>query len=299
MNKHKLITLGVTAFVFVAAMGFGAYFIVKYNEPNIDEWKEGSMITVGIDSDFLPFGDALDGRIVGMDSDILRAIFHNMDLVEGEDFRFKIVRHGAIFSELKKGDCTVGASGISKTDYTIKRFAMTDTYSTDSLCAVSLVSNPGSITPSNIDSKTIAVLAHGNGEAFIENQYDDRNAKPATVACNSISEMVSAVQDGEADLMIVEECNANWMVTSTSSDGDRALEIRSEIDIPFRSTCFAFALNMENSNLCITMSEIMHRMSLSDTRNALKDVADYYLAHIADLHVPSFWDSHELSDYVL
>lgn len=277
-------------------MGFGTYFIVKYNNPDGIEWEKGDIITVGIDTGRFPYGDVSGDEITGIDSDILRAVFLNMDL-DDSDYRFKAMDFDSILEGIASGACTIGASAMSKNPHLIRYFATTDAYCIDHLSVVTLKDNPESITLSNLGSMRIAVMDSGNGNAFIDESFD-ADDKPETIQCCDPSDMIAAIQDGRADCLVVEDNMAKRMCAITSSDGELALEI-GDIPVEFRGTSLTFALNFGDSMLSMEISEIVFGMLQSPVKNAVKDVTSYYLAHIGDEHVPSFWDFNDITDYDL
>lgn len=176
--------------------------------------KDGKL-TVGTSPDYPPFENLKDGKYVGFDMDLAKALAKKLDL---EFTPTTIQFDGIIPAVAAGGQCDVGISGFSVDPERAKQIDFTDSYYTDDQAVVAMKS--GKLTKDNVDKElnqggmVIAAQSGSTGEDYAKENYP----KAKISSYGNATDCFAALQSGKADAVCINNAVAVKMVKESYQD---------------------------------------------------------------------------------
>jgi len=180
--------------VLVVALGATACSDKEDSDSNALKLVEDGKLTICTDIPYAPF-EFLDGdEVVGIGSDLIRAIAEDIDL----EANFVDTDFDAIFAALKSGNCDVISSSVSITEERKKSNNFSDPYFDITQSILVDIANKTTLTDlADFEGKTIGVQSETTGEAFAK---ENAEANGYTVkSFTGADEMVAALKAGQID----------------------------------------------------------------------------------------------------
>ena len=197
--------------------------------------KEAGKLVMATSPDFPPFEELVDGKIVGIEVEILEAVCKKL----GVTLEIKDMNFDAVLPGVQSGKYDVGVSGISVNDERKKNVLFTDAYC---LAAQSIIVVEGSDIKSKADlaGKTVAVQSGTTAWDFCSaNGY-----KVNAYANNSDAQL--ALQTGKVDAWVIDDLTGAEMVAANNGDDSaKQLVILGEA-MTTEPYAFAFAFGSED-----------------------------------------------------
>ncbi|MGI6591569.1 MAG: ABC transporter substrate-binding protein [Eggerthellaceae bacterium] len=176
--------------------------------------KEGTL-TVGTSPDYPPFENLENGKYVGFDMDLSKAVAKKLGLkFEPTTIQFD----GIIPAVAAGGQCDVGCSGFSVDPEREKQIDFTDSYYVDDQAVVAMKN--GKVTKANVDkalNKSGMIIAAQSGSTGED--YAKENFPKAKVSSyGNATDCFAAMQAGKADAVCINNAVAAKMVKSSYKD---------------------------------------------------------------------------------
>lgn len=213
----KLTTLLVTfALMLTALFGFGAC-------------SNGDTIVVYTEAGFAPFEYISNGKIVGVDVDIMNQVGEKL----GKKVVFENVAFDIIIDAVSAGKlCNVGAAGISITEERAQYVAFSNEYYTAALYVIYKVDLAGEYESATTDDvtgiywdslagKKIAVQTGTTADLFLGDELAEGGVLDGTgasvVQCKELATAVANIGSGDADVVIIDELPAQELIKNDDS----------------------------------------------------------------------------------
>ena len=208
---------------------------------NKDDEEEKKTLVVATSPDFPPFESLEDGKIVGIEVDIMKLIADELGYeIKYEQIAFKSVIPGV---ETGKYDC--GMSGISVTPDREQNVLFTDPYCLAAQCIVVRADSTIS-SKADLVGKKISLQTGTTAEEFcLSEGYNidgyEQNADAKT-----------ALTSGKVEAWVVDDLTAAEMCK-----GDDSVKILSE---HMTTEPYAFAFNFDDEALVIQINEVLEKL---------------------------------------
>ena len=186
-------------------------------------------IVVYTEAGFAPFEYISDGKIVGVDVDIMDKVGEKL----GKKVKFENVNFDIIIDSVSAGKlCSVGAAGISITDERKQYVDFSDEYYTASLYVIYKAAQAETYESTTTDSvtgiywdslagKKIAIQTGTTADLFLGDELADGGILYGTgasvVQCTALSTAVANIGSGDADVVIIDELPAQQLIKNDAS----------------------------------------------------------------------------------
>lgn len=198
-------------------------------------------IQVGLSADFPPYEFYEDGKIVGIDPEIIQALAEEMGTqVEIQDMKFASVLAG-----LENGKIDVGISGITASDERKKSMDFTDSYA-KSVQKV-LVAKGGSVNAvEDLTGKKIGVQLGTTGAILAMDEFGEENVSQF----DKYGDAVLSLTSGKIDAIILDAQPAEKY--AEGSEGK--LEV---LETPYVEEEYAIAVAKDNKELVDALNKAL------------------------------------------
>ena len=210
--------------------------------------KKNKTLVVATSPDFAPFESLEDGKVVGIEVDILEEVCKELGMtLEIEQMDFESVLPGV---QAGKYDC--GMSGITVTEDRKKNVLFSEVYYN---AAQVIVVKEGSAIKAKADltGKTVSVQTGTTAESGCQEE------KIATQAFNANADAKTALTTGKVDAWVVDNLTAQQMV----KDGDGLVILEEKMT----EEPYAFAFAKGDEELVAKIDEVLKKM-IEDGRMA-------------------------------
>lgn len=213
--KKLLITLFTIALSILSVFGFAAC--------------GGDTLVVYTEAGFAPFEYISDGRIVGVDVEIMDKVGEKL----GKKVKFENVNFDVIIDSVSAGKlCNIGAAGISITDERKQYVDFSDEYYTASLFVIYKAAQAEAYESTTTDEvtgiyweslagKKIAIQTGTTADLFLGDELADGGilygTNASVVQCTALSTAVANIGSGDADVVIIDELPAQQLIKNDSS----------------------------------------------------------------------------------
>lgn len=216
-NLLKKLVLIVTAMT----LGLGTMF-------GLAACGNDDTIIVYTESGFAPFEYVKDGKIVGVDVDIMNKVGKKLGKkVVFEDVSFDIIIDSVAAGKL----CKVGAAGISVNDERKKKVDFSTEYYTAKLYVIYKAADESKYVSDTTDNvkgvywdslagKNIAVQGGTTADAFVGDEIKNGTLTGTDAKCTPFSALSTATADvnaGNCDVLIIDELPAQKLVEKNSA----------------------------------------------------------------------------------
>ena len=190
---------------------------------------QGNTLIVYTEAGFAPFEYIQDGKIVGVDVDIMNKVGEKL----GKKVKFETVGFDTIVDTVAAGKlCNVGAAGISITEERAKKVDFSNEYYTASLYVIYKANQATTYESTTTDNDTICVywdslagkkIAVQNGttaDLFLGDELDEKgtiyNTGAKKVGFDALATAVADVGLGNSDVLIIDELPAKKLIEGKS-----------------------------------------------------------------------------------
>lgn len=186
-------------------------------------------LVVYTEAGFAPFEYIQDGKIVGVDVDIMNLVGKKL----GKTVKFENVGFDTIIDTVAEGKlCNVGAAGISVTEARKQKVDFSDEYYTAKLYVIYKVAEATTFESATTDDvtgiyweslqgKNIAVQSGTTADLFLSDELAEGGALDgsgaAKVSCGALATAVANVKNGDADVLIIDELPAQQLIKNETS----------------------------------------------------------------------------------
>ena len=212
------------------------------NNDKNDNTNTAKKLVVATSPDFPPFEDLVDGKVVGIEVEILELICAEL----GYEIQFEQIAFDSVIPGVQSGKYDLGMSGISVTPDREKNVCFTAPYCLAAQCIV--VKADSTITgKADLTGKKIAVQSGTTAEAFcLENGYTGTSSYEAN------ADAKTALTTGKIDAWVVDDLTAAEMCK-----GDSSVKILEE---HMTTEPYAFAFNFDDEVLCIKFDAVIEKL---------------------------------------
>lgn len=203
--------------------------------------RNNNEIVMATEATFPPYEYYSDGKIVGVDVDIMKEVAKEL----GKKLKVKDVQFDSIISEVKSGKSDVGAAGISYSEERAKQVAFSDSYM-DSM-QVLVVRNDSNVE-SIIDlyDKSVAVQLGTVADTYLTDNYSEIKV----VREKKFLAAIQDLKDSKVDAVLMDYVPAKEFV-------DDSLNILEE---PVLIDSYSVIVDKSNKDLLKTINKVIKRM---------------------------------------
>ena len=203
--------------------------------------RNNNEIVMATEATFPPYEYYSDGKIVGVDVDIMKEVAKEL----GKKLKVKDVQFDSIISEVKSGKSDVGAAGISYSEERAKQVAFSDSYM-DSM-QVLVVRNDSKVE-SIIDlyDKSVAVQLGTVADTYLTDNYSEIKV----VREKKFLAAIQDLKDSKVDAVLMDYVPAKEFV-------DDSLNILEE---PVLIDSYSVIVDKSNKDLLKTINKVIKRM---------------------------------------
>ena len=203
--------------------------------------RNNNEIVMATEATFPPYEYYSDGKIVGVDVDIMKEVAKEL----GKKLKVKDVQFDSIISEVKSGKCDVGAAGISYSEERAKQVAFSDSYM-DSM-QVLVVRNDSKVE-SIIDlyDKSVAVQLGTVADTYLTDNYSEIKV----VREKKFLAAIQDLKDSKVDAVLMDYVPAKEFVYDS-------LNILEE---PVLVDSYSVIVDKSNKDLLKTINKVIKRM---------------------------------------
>ena len=203
--------------------------------------RNNNEIVMATEATFPPYEYYSDGKIVGVDVDIMKEVAKEL----GKKLKVKDVQFDSIISEVKSGKSDVGAAGISYSEERAKQVAFSDSYM-DSM-QVLVVRNDSKVE-SIIDlyDKSVAVQLGTVADTYLTDNYSEIKV----VREKKFLAAIQDLKDSKVDAVLMDYVPAKEFV-------DDSLNILEE---PVLIDSYSVIVDKSNKDLLQTINKVIKRM---------------------------------------
>ncbi len=203
--------------------------------------RNNNEIVMATEATFPPYEYYSDGKIVGVDVDIMKEVAKEL----GKKLKVKDVQFDSIISEVKSGKSDVGAAGISYSEERAKQVAFSDSYM-DSM-QVLVVRNDSKVE-SIIDlyDKSVAVQLGTVADTYLTDNYSEIKV----VREKKFLAAIQDLKDSKVDAVLMDYVPAKEFV-------DDSLNILEE---PVLVDSYSVIVDKSNKDLLKTINKVIKRM---------------------------------------
>ena len=208
---------------------------------NTDTPAAPKKLVVATSPDFPPFENLVDGKVVGIEVEILELICAEL----GYEIEFAQIAFDSVIPGVQTGKYDLGVSGISVTPDREKNVLFTTPYCLAAQCIV--VKSDSTIAgKADLTGKTIAVQSGTTAEAFcLENDY-------TVDSYEANADAKTALTTGKVDAWVVDDLTAAEMCK-----GDSTVKILGE---HMTTEPYAFAFNFEDEVLVMKFDTVIEKL---------------------------------------
>ncbi len=281
MEKKQIYT--IIGVIVVAVIVIGAAVAITNNNSGVKAWKEGDMITIATSPDFAPYDDIIGDKYVGIDADVIRAVFGEMGLTEGKDYQFQTVNFDSIVLGVTQGKYTMGASGFTQTADRIGKVLFSEEYAKVKQVALVLSTTTDITKSDDLKGASIAVQTGTTGDTLATENYGDSSANNIQ-RLTTTSDALNAVVNGKAKVLILDNKTAESMVASSDAD----LKIL-DISLPGAREDYGFIFNNVDTELCMQVTNTLRDLKEADD-SIIDAIIDWYASNENMPGTPSYFD---------
>lgn len=191
------------------------------------------MLVVYTEAGFAPFEYIKDGKIVGVDVDIMNKVGEKL----GKKIKFENVKFDNIIDAVSAGKlCNVGAAGISINEERKEKVAFSNEYYTANLYVIYKVADKTNYESKTTDDVTgvywdsmkgnkIAVQTGTTADLFLSDEIAEGGAlypaqgetAAAPVRFDALATAVASVETGDSNVLIIDELPAKQLIKDKSN----------------------------------------------------------------------------------
>lgn len=181
--------------LFVIAIGLTCYIAYHSIRRNtLAPSKEDTTLIVGTADDYPPFSFNKDGKIVGLDIDLIKELGHRMT----QKVEIKNLSFDALLLELERGTIQIIAAGLSPSKEREKKFFFTTPHiSGDPFIALTLKNAPSASSIAQMQGKIVAVNDGYTVDNFMSKQKGINLRRLENVA-----QAILALKTGKIDIFV-------------------------------------------------------------------------------------------------
>ena len=231
-------------------MTLGALTACGKKGKTLDEVKEAGKLVVATSPDFPPFESLEDGKIVGIEVELMQLIGEKLGVeIVFEEMAFESVIPGI---QACKYDC--GMSGITVTPERAENVLFTDEYCLAAQCIV-VTSDSSIASKEDLAGKKISVQTATTAEEFCREAGYDVDSYEAN------ADAKTALTTGKVQAWVVDDLTAAAMC-----EGDDSVKI---LDKPLTTEPYAFAFAFGSEDLVEEIDKILAELIADGTVEAL------------------------------
>lgn len=225
--------------------------------------KEGKLL-IATSPDFPPFENLENGKMVGLDIEIGKAVAEKLGL----EPEFVSLQFDSILTAVAAGtQADVGISGLTVDPERAKTVDFSDSYYVDDL-SVAVMKNNADITADNADEAlnkegvVIAVQSGTSGETYVKENYPKATVQPY----GNSTDAFAALQSGQANAVCTNKAVVERMLANAYTDAQVVKSIATGEE-------YAVVVAQENKALTAAINKALEELQADGTIDAL--VAKY------------------------
>lgn len=218
----------------------------------LDSVKKAGKLTIATSPDFPPFESMKDGKVVGIEVEIMELICKEL----GVEMDIKQMNFDSVLPGVQAGKYNVGMSGISVTPEREKNVKFTIPYC-EAAQAIVVVEGSEIKAKADLSGKKVSVQSGTTAEDFCtQNGYT-----VSSFAANADAQ--TALVDGKVAAWVIDDLTAADMV-KTYNEGNPAKKLVI-LDEAMTTEPYAFAFHMESGDLVDEINKVIEKLLADGT----------------------------------